>query len=266
MSIANEITRIISGKNDIKQYAFDEFGIVIPDSVTIDNYKYYLENSDYLSFYCDEAGTIGWQCSNTSISKTIQYSKDFGSTWTNLTSTTSGATMTVNAGDIVWFKGSNSAYGTIAYYNYFTLSNKTHVYGNVNSLTGDNTSVSACCFYMLFSNCSNLFTYEHKKIILPARALATQCYGYMFYNCTSLTVAPELPATTLADGCYQSMFIGCTSLNYIKALFTTTPSSTYTNGWVSGVAYTGIFVKSADATWDVVGANGVPTGWTVVSQ
>lgn len=28
------------------------------------------------------------------------------------------------------------------------------------------------------------------------------CYANMFYNCTSLTTAPELPATTLADYCY----------------------------------------------------------------
>ena len=34
----------------------------------------------------------------------------------------------------------------------------------------------------------------------------------MFYNCTSLTQAPELPATTLVVGCYQDMFGGCTSL------------------------------------------------------
>jgi hypothetical protein len=34
----------------------------------------------------------------------------------------------------------------------------------------------------------------------------------MFYDCTSLTIAPELPATTLADNCYQYMFYNCASL------------------------------------------------------
>lgn len=340
MSIANEIQRIISGKNDIKQYAFNEFGIVIPDSVTIDNYKYYLENSDYLTFYCDEAGTIGWKCGDASIARTIQYSKDFGFTWNNLTSTASSATFSVSAGDVVWFKGTSSDYML----NSFTLSNKTHVYGNVNSLTGNNTSVGANCFMGLFSGCSNLYTYVHKKIILPATTLeeccyqdmfygctslttapelpaltmasrcyssmfggctsltaapvlpattlATSCYQYMFYGCTSLsaaptlpataltgncyfsmfgrctslTIAPVLPATTLASHCYEDMFKNCSSLNYIKALFTTTPSSSYTNNWVSGVASTGTFVKSVDATWDVTGNNGVPTGWTVVTE
>ena len=441
MSIASEIQRIIAGKNDLKQTTLDLFDVVIPNSVTIDKYKYYMENSDYLSFYCDEAGTIGWKCTSAPVAKTIQYSKDFGSTWTDITSTTGGTTVSVAAGDIVWFKGSNTVYR----YNNFTLSNNAHVYGNVNSLTGNNTSVSGYCFYSLFNGCSKLYTYENKKIILPATTLAEgcyygmfsgctsitvapelpattlvmncyremfkgctslttapelpattlaaacysnmfygctslttvpalsamtladmccdcmfygctslttapalpattlgnycyelmfsgcaslttapelpattlaegcysnmfkgctsltvapalpattladycyqhmfngctslttapelpamtlvqYCYYYMFINCTSLTTAPELPATTLARRCYGSMFQGCSSLNYIKALFTATPSTNITGSWVSGVAPTGTFVKSVDATWDVTGNNGVPTGWTI---
>ena len=87
----------------------------------------------------------------------------------------------------------------------------------------------------------------------------------MFQNCISLTTAPALPATTLVDYCYQSMFQNCSSLNYIKALFTTTPSTSYTQNWVSGVASTGTFVKADAATWNVTGTNGVPNGWTVVT-
>ena len=225
------------------------------------------DNPAYLTFYCDEAGTIGWKIyGDPSFAKTIQYSKDFGTTWTDITSTAEGATVSVSAGDIVWFKGSNSAYCEHGFFSGFTLSNKAHVYGNVNSLTGNNTSVSERCFYGLFLNCSNLYTYERKKIILPATTLANYCYSNMFYGCTSLTTAPELPATTLADGCYETMFMSCTSLNYIKALFTTTPGYGYTTYWVYGVAPTGTFVKSSAATWNVTGENGVPTGWTVMTE
>ena len=346
------------------------FGIDLQDYCQYD----YRDNLDYLTFYCDEAGTIGWKCSNASIARTIQYSKDFGATWTDLTSTTSGATVAVNAGDIVWFKGSNTEYYRESFWqlaNSFTLSNKAHVYGNVNSLTGNNMSVSEYCFGFLFDDCSNLYTYDTKKIILPATTLAdycyysmfcgctslttapelpattladscyenmfdgctsltaapelpattlanncycsmfyncsslttapelpvttmvtgcynrmfygctslrtapelpattlaNSCYYYMFYGCTSLTAAPELPATTLVNGCYSNMFQGCSSLNYIKALFTTDPSSgSYTTNWVYNVAPTGTFVKSAAATWDVTGNNGVPTGWKVKKE
>jgi hypothetical protein len=85
----------------------------------------------------------------------------------------------------------------------------------------------------------------------------------MFNGCTSLTSAPELPATTLANYCYNNMFKNCTKLNYIKAMFTTTPSDSYTYNWVSGVASTGTFIKNANATWNVTGVNGIPEGWTV---
>jgi hypothetical protein len=88
----------------------------------------------------------------------------------------------------------------------------------------------------------------------------------MFSNCTSLTTAPELPATILAINCYNFMFDGCTNLNYIKAMFTTTPSISYTLNWVRGVSSTGTFIKNAEATWDVSGMNGIPTGWTVVTE
>ena len=183
----------------------------------------YRDNLDYLTFFCDEAGTIGWKCDDASAAKTIQYSKDQGATWTNITSTTSGVTVSVSAGDIVWFKGSNSSYYNSDYNSYFTLSNKAHVYGNVNSLTGIYTWVDECCFCGLFNRCgSNLYTYDAKKIILPATTLAGSCYSGMFYGCTSLTTAPELPATTLASSCYNSMFEECTSLTTAPELPATT--------------------------------------------
>lgn len=124
------------------------------------------------------------------------------------------------------------------------------------------TTLAQSCYYYMFSSCTNLTTAPE----LPATTLADWCYSYMFSGCTSLTSAPELPATTLTKGCYNSMFNNCTKLSYIKALFTTTPSNTYTLLWVQGVNSTGTFVKSTNATWNVSGDNGVPSGWTVKEQ
>ena len=59
------------------------------------------------------------------------------------------------------------------------------------------------------------------------------------------------------------MFQNCSNLNYIKAMFTTTPTSTYTSSWVSGVSASGTFVKNSAAQWNVSGINGIPNGWTV---
>ena len=121
------------------------------------------------------------------------------------------------------------------------------------------TTLAIYCYRSMFSGCTSLVNAP----ALPATTLASNCYYNMFNYCTSLVNAPELPATTLTDDCYYGMFNGCTSLNYIKAMFTTTPSSTYTSNWVSNVAASGTFVKNSAAEWDVTGVNGVPTKWTV---
>ena len=63
------------------------------------------------------------------------------------------------------------------------------------------------------------------------------------------------------------MFKNCTSLNSINAQFLTDPSTgNYTVDWVNGVASEGTFTKNQSATWDVVGNNGVPTGWTILTR
>ena len=124
------------------------------------------------------------------------------------------------------------------------------------------TTLANYCYESMFYGCTSLTAAPE----LPATTLAKSCYRQMFQDCTSLTAAPELPATTLAVGCYENMFYQCSQLNQIKAMFTTEPSDTYTEDWVSGVASTGTFVKSKDATWDVTGVNGVPEGWTVTTE
>ena len=116
------------------------------------------------------------------------------------------------------------------------------------------------CYQSMFSRCTSLTTAPE----LPATTLTDNCYESMFQGCISLATAPELPATTLAKYCYRYMFNGCSNLNYIKALFTTSPSSTYaTTGWVEDVSSSGTFVKNSAASWTTTGIDGIPEGWTV---
>lgn len=121
------------------------------------------------------------------------------------------------------------------------------------------TTLGNNCCEMMFYKCTSLI----KAPQLPATTLISYCYSSMFSGCTNLENAPELPAITLASECYAYMFSSCSKLNYVKALFTTTPANSYTRGWLDGVASSGTFVKNAAATWNVVGVNGVPEGWTV---
>ena len=115
------------------------------------------------------------------------------------------------------------------------------------------------CYYNMFYGCSALTQAPE----LPATTMVEYCYTAMFRNCINLTTAPVLPALTLVNRCYNTMFAGCTKLNYIKAMFTTTPGTSYSNSWVNGVSATGTFVKNSAAKWNVTGNNGIPSGWTV---
>lgn len=129
----------------------------------------------------------------------------------------------------------------------------------VNAPTLPATILATYCYQYMFRGCTSLVNAP----ALPATTLANYCYQRMFEGCTSLTSAPLLLAETLVSNCYGSMFRGCSNLNYIKAMFTTKPSSSYTGQWVDGVSPSGTFVKNSAATWDVVGTNGIPSGWTV---
>lgn len=123
------------------------------------------------------------------------------------------------------------------------------------------TTLGSACYYDMFNGCKSLESTPN----MPAQNLMADCYGRMFMGCISLKTA-YLPATQLAPRCYSSIFNGCSNLSHIEAMFTTEPSDSYTASWVSGVSATGTFVKNKDATWNVIGNNGVPSGWTIISE
>lgn len=295
-------------------------------------------NDNYLNFTALEASTIS-MTSTLATQPTLSYSKDL-QTWVTFDANT---TISLNAGELVYLKGSNNALGTAtSKYTTFAMTGKIEAHGNIMSLLyGDNaqgqlTIPANYCFLRLFEDCASLvsapelpattmklqcYTYMFRRCtnitvcpVLPATTLASRCYGNMFSyceniktppilpattlveycytsmlsysgitsapelpattlqtgcysamfsHCTSLTTAPDLPATALVSNCYTQMFDGCTNLNYVKAMFTTTPGTTYTRYWMRGVASSGTFVKNASATWSVSGDNGIPSGWTV---
>lgn len=242
-------------------------------------------DTQYLTFEAIDNGT-SFQFNQNG----LEYSLDDGSTWNSLGA--SVHTPSLNTGDKIMFRGNMSitqGYGigqfsSNGHFNiegnplslvddtnfaditdftgmnqiFFQLFNGTEVV-DASNLALPATILSEDCYTSMFEHCTSLTTAPE----LPATTLARYCYSYMFYGCINLTTAPVLPATTLANYCYNFMFRNCTNLNYIKAMFTTTPSNTYTSNWVQGVAATGTFVKSTAASWNVTGANGIPTGWTV---
>ena len=254
-------------------------------------------SKDYLTFNILSDGAIRWKSFGSGMAKTISYSIN-GGNWIEITATSGGATINVEQGDKVRFKGTNTKYASDkTNYSGFDSSGLTNaaqcnIEGNIMSLIyGDNfigntaltdtynfcsifktskvvsaenlvlptTTLTQYCYRAMFSWCTSLI----KAPQLPATTLAQGCYWYMFEKC-ALTTAPDLIAETLVTECYGHMFENCSSLNYIKALATTGFSSTNaTLGWTSNVAATGTFVKDANTNW-TTGSNGIPNGWTVV--
>ena len=121
------------------------------------------------------------------------------------------------------------------------------------------TTLAEGCYEGMFISCTALTEAPE----LPATLLATSCYKVMFQYCSNLTVAPELPAITLARGCYDRMFNNCKRLNYVRCLATDISSDSCVSMWLSNVASTGTFVKSAQMDDWPTGESGIPEGWTV---
>ena len=118
------------------------------------------------------------------------------------------------------------------------------------------TTLANSCYEYMFYNCTSLTQAPE----LPATTLANRCYHGMFYNCTSLTQAPELPATTLVEACYQAMFKGCTKLIYLKCLAVTSLSG-FCDSWLDGIKTEGTFVKVHGVGYNT---RDIPSTWTVI--
>ena len=175
--------------------------------------------ANYLTFTAEEAGSKFGIYNSEDNDPDVQYSLDYGATWTELKP---GERVELkNVGDKALLKGYNPDGFSMSFehdreyfydYTEFRMAGKIAASGSVMSLVdGEGTSVkipSNGCFYRLFSGCTALT----KAPELPATTLRNQCYQQMFYNCTSLTKAPNLPATKLFPGCYMFMFYFCENL------------------------------------------------------
>ena len=123
------------------------------------------------------------------------------------------------------------------------------------------TNLANSCYYQIFANNANL---TEGPSSLPATTLAPGCYRGMFASCGNLTKAPELHAKTLVSNCYYRLFRNCSSLNRIVCLAEEGfDANTALTSFTEGVAASGTFVKSANATGWTTGINGIPANWTV---
>ena len=149
---------------------------------------------------------------------------------------------------------------TLAKYCYSGMFQGCTLLNNAPSLPA--TTLAEYCYNAMFQKCTSL----NNAPSLPATTLANHCYRSMFFGCTSLENAPELPATTLSNYCYYQMFYSCTKLNKITMYATNITANACLNAWVRNVATSGTFIKHPDMTSLPTGVNGIPSGWTVISD
>ena len=198
-------------------------------------------SSKYLTFEVIKSGNIKWIATGSNI-KTIEYTKDSGRTWISITSSNSGTTIPVSSGDIIHFKGNNTAYGNNPRgnndgYNCFGTEGETsfYAYGPITSLLSENNrnALSRYAFAGLFYGCSGLFSHPRNALELPSTILGYACYMSMFQGCTNLSTSPLLPALKLTDFCYDTMFSDCTGLTVTHDLPATKLASACYQGMYS---------------------------------
>ena len=105
----------------------------------------------------------------------------------------------------------------------FIMTGKIAASGNINTLlkadgSVNNLSEKTRCYIGMFFDCKSLTQAPE----LLATTLAEGCYTNMFTNCTSLEIVPTLNSENLAAYCYSNMFSGCTSLKQAPELPATT--------------------------------------------
>lgn len=177
---------------------------------------YTLVPEPYVTFTAEEDNSsIGLE--KLSTNQKLEYSTDT-TTWNPFDKTTN---ISLNNGDKVYIRGVLSADNTFTNYSRFKMSGKIAASGNCNALWNYqdlNAHLKAYCGRRMFYECTSLTTAPE----LPTTTLGTGCYHSMFADCSALTTAPELPATELASSCYSSMFAHCTSLTTAPVLPATT--------------------------------------------
>ena len=199
----------------------------------------------------------------------VEYSINNGS-WTTLAAAgASGTTSSLNAGDKVYLRGTNTTYtikGEVQdVCSHISCDKPCYVYGNFMSLIGSNdfSSSTYSPFGELFSANANIRNHPYKDMVLPATTLPNYCYYGMFRNCTGLGRSPIMAeASGFGKKCYVDMFIRCSGLYYVTC-YSSPAVFDYFNPWLDYVQSKGTLVTKSgyESNWN---DHKPGDGWTVM--
>lgn len=217
------------------------------------------------------------------IATSISYSTDDGANWTTVNVTSSNQNVTVSGlsnGDKVLWKGTAkkwAAYFSRTRNSQFNCSGQFALEGNIMSLLSGDTFYPATqpegneYFCSMFHTKTNLVDAENLILTIPTPNYDS--YREMFSGCTNLVKGPQILCDSLGSTSLYQMFQNCSKLNYVVCTASGgLDSSIATANWMSGVASSGTFVKSPNATVGSTqtatqwrrGSSGIPNNWTVV--
>lgn len=212
--VENSYLKLTATGSDGKHYTYCK------DGATFEKGKYYAVTvkmqclSNPLSLQAIAAGTITFDNKATGA---VYYKVNGGAEMTIAAGASADIAMAAN--DVVSFFGNNATYAEGGgVYSKISCTSNCYVYGNIMSLIskgGFETAVTLTGtdnFRGLFYNNKKIYSHPSKKLLLPATTIGNYAYSSMFYNCTHLTVAPDLPAMTIGEFCYADMFSSCSGL------------------------------------------------------
>ena len=189
----------------------------------------------YLTFSSPSSFTLKVNDATKHWDGTLEYSTD-ASAWSTWDGTTTLSSANNNGEHVLYLRGTGNTViaGNSPNYKWVLTGSNIGCIGNIENLldyatveSGEHPKMETNCYRYMFRDCTSLTQAPE----LPATTLASYCYRSMFDGCTSLTQAPALPATTLKIECYRSMFRDCTSLTQAPAL----PATTLTDGCYSSM-------------------------------
>ena len=238
-TIAEKLTQLNTIKQNQKTYLgtsendFSKYLGLFKDKI-----EEVLVNAQQLYFKNPNSTDATFKLNSKSSHQSVQYSLDYGKTWTELENQTP-ITIPGNGG-ICLIRGKLTGdnennnltkfyirdydlecHGNVmSIYDYENPFNTSIVYKNalrilfegcnklLSAPTLPATTISNGCYLGMFNGCTKLSVAP----ALPATTLGTYCYSAMFKDCIALTASPALPATSLKDYCYERMFSGCSNL------------------------------------------------------
>lgn len=180
-----------------------------------------LVTSAYLTFSSPNSFTLKVNDATKHWDGTLEYSTD-ASAWTTWDGTTTIPSVNNDGEYVLYLRGTGNTVITGSSSGRWVLTGSDiKCIGNIENLldyatveSGVHPTMASNCYRYMFYGCTSLI----KAPALLATTLTVNCYYRMFSDCTGLTRAPALPATTLAYDCYHSMFRNCTRLTQIPAL------------------------------------------------